>query len=289
MQELDLLILGAGWTSTFLLPLLRARHCSYAATTRDGRTVAGHPTIPWTFNPNADDDPASHFSRLPLARNVLVTFPLHGHGPSKVVVEGYTAAHGARGRAVRFLQFGSSGIWQVPQEDLWITRHSPHNKNDTRAVAEDELLALGGCVLNLAGLWGGERNPKNWVDRVAKSKDDVRGKKSLHLIHGLDVARAVLALITTSTWAEHGKGQRWMLTDGFVYDWWSLMAGWADARNQDDTKPDRRPTEQAKWVYELMREENVRALPRSMEALGRCYDTREFWATFGLTPLKAGV
>jgi hypothetical protein len=30
-----------------------------------------------------------------------------------------------------------------------------------RAIAEDELRDLGGCVLNLAGLYGGERDPKN--------------------------------------------------------------------------------------------------------------------------------
>jgi len=38
-----------------------------------------------------------------------------------------------------------------------------------------------------------------------------------------------------------------------------------------------------------MEEEGVRALPRSMEALGRCYDSREFWKTFGLVPLKARI
>ena len=84
------------------------------------------------------------------------------------------------------------------------------------------LLVFGGCVLNLAGmwlvfcskvllntvkesgltlsltiigLWGGERDPRNWIDRVAKTKDDVRNKKSLHMIHGIDVARAIIAVM----------------------------------------------------------------------------------------------
>jgi hypothetical protein len=39
------------------------------------------------------------------------------------------------------------------------------------------MLELNGCVLNLAGLYGGERDPKNWVTRVAKTKDEVKGKK----------------------------------------------------------------------------------------------------------------
>ena len=44
-----------------------------------------------------------------------------------------------------------------------------------------------------------------------------------------------------------------------------------------------------RWVGELMREQEVRALPRSMELLGRCYDTREFWETIGIMPVRSRV
>ena len=49
------------------------------------------------------------------------------------------------------------------------------------------------------------------------------------------------------------------------------------------------PSPQSKWVFELMDEEGVRALPRSMEVLGRCYDSREFWKTFGLSPVRSRI
>jgi hypothetical protein len=89
------------------------------------------------------------------------------------------------------------------------------------------------------------------------------------------------------------KGQRWMLTDGFVYDWWALFAGWADKNKKGDAetagdKVDDMPSDQARWVYELMAEEKVWALPRSMNVLGRAYYS-DFWTTFGLAPLKARV
>ena len=77
-----------------------------------------------------------------------------------------------------------------------------------------------------------------------------------------------------------------MLTDLFVYDWWSLLLGFCgeiDVENGNDE----RAKKQIKWIGELMEETGVRALPRSMEALGRCYDTREFWKTFGLMPIRA--
>jgi len=300
MEELDLLILGAGWSATFLIPLLLKSHSiTFAATTTTGHPVSGHPTIPFRFDPTSPDQ--SGISSLPRARTVLVTFPLNGIGPSRVLVENYRATHSARGKTeFRFVQLGSTGIWQKGGPTLqgdgngpWVTRHSPYDEGNSRAIAEDELRRLGGCVLELSGLWGGQRDPQTWVGRVAKTKEDVKEKKSLHLIHGMDVARAVIAIVKADEklWEKAGKGQRWMLTDGFVYDWWALFAGWAEpAGGESGSEGDEvQPTDQAKWVAELMVEEDVRGLPRSMEALGRCYDSREFWSTFGLVPLKARV
>ena len=286
MQELDILILGAGWTSTFLIPLLQERKLLFAATTRDGREVSGVKTIEWAFDPDElSADGKGQFSKLPLARVVLIAFPLSGTGQSRGLVHGYEKAQGKASSKINFIQLGSTGIWQITQPSIWVNRKSPYNTTNKRGMAEDELLELGGCVLNLAGLWGGQRDPKTWVDRVAKTRDDAKGKKSLHLVHGLDVARAIVAVM--GNW-ETAKGQRWMLTDGLVYDWWTLLATWADERNEDESST-REPSKQAQWVYEFMLEEDVYALPRSMEVLGRCYDSREFWSLFRLAPLKAGV
>lgn len=278
MQQKDYLILGAGWTSTFLIPLLKAHHHTYAATSTTGREG----TQKFKFDPDNHDP--SYFADLPNARNILITFPLNGKGQSELLIKSYKHTHPRVADTAHFMQLGSSGIFQIPEQALWVTRHSSYDKTKPRAVAEDELLALGGCVLNLSGLWGGERDPKNWVDRVATTKEQVKSKTSLHMIHGEDVARAIVAVF--EKWGSEkgvGEGQRWLLTDGFVYCWWSLMAGWAHANEKGEA------SKQSKWVYELMREEDVRALPRSMEILGRCYDTREFWATFGISPVKSRI
>ncbi|KAK3292986.1 uncharacterized protein B0H64DRAFT_464856 [Chaetomium fimeti] len=344
MEELAILILGAGWTATFLIPLLESRNISFAATTTTGHPVAGAPTLPFKFDPSAPEDQTrAAIAALPRARHVLITFPLTGAGPSKLLIETYTSTHRSGGAAPsahpssssssssspssstpRFIQLGSAGIWQPgspyqlqlpqsqsqsqpqsqpqqpqqpqPQEDHpppWKTRHSPYATANPRAIAEDELRALGGCVLNLAGLWGGSRAVRGWAGRVAPDKAAVRGKGSLHLVHGVDVARVVVRIVEGGGgdggwWERVGRGQRWMVTDGFVYDWWALLAGWAEVE-EGKREEGGGVTEQAGWVFELMREEGVRALPRSMEALGRCYDTREFWEAFGLVPLKGRV
>lgn len=288
MEELDLLILGAGWTATFLIPLLTNHRppLSFAATTTDGRPVANHPTLPFRFDP-AD---TSNITALPRARHILITFPLRGAGPSAALVRAYTAAH-TRGAITpdaktpfRFIQLGSTGIWQasgptvVREDGPWISRHSPYDKGNLRAVAEDELLALGGVVLNLSGLWGGARDPRSWVGRVGATKEAVRGKKSLHLVHGEDVARGVVGVVEAGEWR---GGERWMVTDGFVYDWWALMVGWGGQGDE--------VSEQAGWVWELVGEEGVRGLPRGMEVLGRCYDAGEFWRWVGVVPRRGGL
>ncbi|KAG6359001.1 hypothetical protein INS49_012521 [Diaporthe citri] len=296
-QALDILILGAGWTATFLIPLLCDRGISFAATTSDGRHVAGSPTLKWRFDPAASDpEQTKAFALLPRAQHVLITFPLKGKGQSALLTKAYAETHGGEGRTFRFIQLGSTGIWQSDSRTPpWLDRRSPYKADGQRAVAEDELLGLGGCVLDLAGLWGGERDVKHWVDRVATTKEAVRAKTSLHMVHGVDVARVIGAVVQAGGkgtaeggegggWDSVGKGQRWMVTDGFVYDWWSLFASWSSIGENSSE-----PIKQAKWVYELMREDGVRALPRSMEALGRCYDSRELWETLGITPLKAGL
>lgn len=136
---------------------------------------------------------------------------------------------------------------------------------------------------------------RKWVGKVAPTKEVLKYKVSvvlgfighlvnykqgsLHMVHGVDVARGILAVH-----AEFAKasGQRWILTDGRVYDWWDLASSWGSPI--DDDSKDRGP--QPQWVRELMREKNVKALPRNVEVLGRALDSREFWETFGLDPIQ---
>jgi len=275
MDSVDILVIGAGWTSTFLIPLLQRSSITYAATTTNGRGS----TIPFTFDPSSSDP--EPYTRLPSARTVLITFPLNGPHQSTHLTSVYRQIHG---KDNRWIQLGSSGIFKAPH---WNDENSPYNTENQRAVAEDELLGLGGCVLNLAGLYGGARNPKTWLTRVAKSKEDVKGKKALHLIHGADVARAIVA-----THRHFTPGKRWLLTDLHVYDWWDLIDSWGKAvidEGHEETTEAGQPLQYQKWVGELMFEGNVRALPRGPEELGRVLDGRGFWGAMSTWPAMGSV
>jgi hypothetical protein len=266
MKEVDLLILGAGWTSTFLIPQLEREGITYAATTTTGRDN----TIPFKFDPDSGD--AEPYKRLPVAHTVLVTFPLKGHGPSKNIVGLYRNAHGPKNN---WIQLGVTSIYnQLP--DDWSTESSPYDASDVRGIAEDELLNLGGCVLDLCGLYGGERIPWTWLPRLAKSKEDVKKRGAVHFVHGEDVARAIVATHRNFT-----EGKRWIITDLRVYDWYDMImsfSGMTEEQESAASEQDRSlRLDFPRWVGELMLEENIRALPRDMSLLGRKLDGRAFW------------
>ncbi|KAF7424020.1 hypothetical protein PC9H_009320 [Pleurotus ostreatus] len=307
-QAVDILVVGAGWTSTFLIPICEARGLTHAATSRSGRNG----TIRFEFNQelglgsgggstggegnheaengggnqgeaaasgvgDVHRDDEEGFARLPQAQTVLITFPITKPGAVARLVRTYMRLHVPEGSSAQFIQLGATSIWDNLHR--WCDRRSPYTRTD-RAASEDELLAIGnGTVLNLAGLWGGKRDTRNWVGKVAPTKEALRNKGSIHMIHGHDVARAILAVHANF---DKAAGQRWILSDGRVYDWWDLASAWGV---RDSPSGDRGP--HPLWVLELMQEAGVRGLPRDVSLLGRALDSRDFWVTFGLTPEKA--
>jgi hypothetical protein len=193
--KVDLLILGAGWTSTFLIPLLEKEKITYAATTTTGRDG----TYKFKFEHDGKEEESNsdnlhQYAALPTAKTMLITFPITSKSGTRHLCNSYIQTHGEQNEPYQWIQLGSTGIFSVENQDLWVTRHSKYDTENPRAIAEDELLQLGGCVLNLSGLWGGERLVKHWVDRVARSKEMLKGKGSLHMIHGEDVSRAIVAV-----------------------------------------------------------------------------------------------
>ena len=269
-HHVDLLVLGAGWTSTFLIPLLQSHKISYAATSTTGRDA----TIPFKFEPESAD--STPYARLPAAQTVLVTFPLTGHGQSKSLISLYRSVHGTQNSWIQL------GVTSIFKESDWSTEESPHDSSDARGIAEDEFIGLGGTVLDLCGLYGGTRVPSQWLGRLAKSKEDVKKRGAVHFVHGEDVARAIVAVYKRGV-----EARRWLVTDLRVYDWWDLILSFA-GEQEGASEEDGKIREQfAGWVGELMLEEDVRALPREMSLLGRKLDGRAFWKHHGLWPRHA--
>lgn len=112
MQTVDILILGAGWTSTFLIPLCHESRLSFVATSRHGSDS----TIKFEFNPDSDDLKA--FEILPTASTVLITFPIEQKGASERLVKLYIKSRKHQESEqgpikVQFIQLGATSIWGV--------------------------------------------------------------------------------------------------------------------------------------------------------------------------------
>jgi len=101
--QVELLILGAGWTSGFLIPLLESSGVSFAATSRDGREG----TIPFNLDPSTKS--VEQYKSLPDATTVLITFPVIEN--VKALVDGYNRTRSGTGRgvSVNWIQLGSTG------------------------------------------------------------------------------------------------------------------------------------------------------------------------------------
>jgi hypothetical protein len=262
----DILVLGKGFTGTYLFNLAQTRGLQVAATTTSGRDA----TIRFEFDPLNPSLEA--FSRLPRAKTLVVTFPLSKAQGTAAMMDTYHKTHLIDGEALKpqWILLGSTRPWSKPSPGkTWITVHDPIDpqSDPLRMEAEQEFLNRKGCVLNLAGLWGGPRQPRNWLKMVAASKDSVSKKTSVHLIHGEDVAHAVLAVHDHFT-----PGKRWLLTDERVYDWFDLIYAWGSEQ-------------QRQWVQELMEEQGIPGLPRSVNQLKRALSSRDFWEHFKLSPL----
>lgn len=114
--HVEILVLGAGWTFTFLLPLLEKESVRYAATSTTGRDD----TIPFRFD--SDSDNIEPFKTLPTATTVLITFPLTGHGQATKLVDLYTRSRssvvtegaGPPPDVPFFIQFGATSIFTDP-------------------------------------------------------------------------------------------------------------------------------------------------------------------------------
>jgi hypothetical protein len=107
----------------------------------------------------------------------------------------------------------------------------------------------------------------------------IKGKiltRQLHLVHGKDVARAILAV--------HGQftpGERWLITDQTATDWMKMFLVWG-AKEQIDTIEDLRQNDpecreaigDKGTLEDIVRKGGVK--PR--------LNSDEFWSTFHLKP-----
>jgi hypothetical protein len=126
------------------------------------------------------------------------------------------------------------------------------------------------------------RQPKGWVGYFT-TKDALKHKlldRQLHLIHGKDVARAILAVHLGVQKYSQLRAQRWILTDQRCYDWLRLFLAWA---SDDQIRTlqhllDYDQDIQKKWGRHQTLDRLVK------EGLKPRLDSKSFWDSFRLVP-----
>jgi hypothetical protein len=141
-KPVDILIIGLGFVGTYIRSLCASSDIPCAATTTTGRDS----TIEFKFVPDLD---CAAYKVLPESTFIVITFPWTTTDSPEKFIKCYKETHAS---VPNLVLLGSTGCFK--DDTLWHDRHGTI-QSDNRILVENKLLKLGGCVLNLAGLWGG--------------------------------------------------------------------------------------------------------------------------------------
>ena len=112
----DLLLLGTGWTGSFLLPLAADAGLHTANTTREG----GYGSLPFKFDPEASEDDLDQYYALPDAKTVVIVFPIYDPKAARTLVHAYEKTRSEADAQPRFVLLGSTGIYNVNAIMNWL-------------------------------------------------------------------------------------------------------------------------------------------------------------------------
>ncbi|KAJ2794589.1 hypothetical protein H4S07_006715 [Coemansia furcata] len=267
----SVLVLGQGFVGKYLVDILESSGIDYASTTTSGRDG----TIKWRVSD------ATHSSTLPAAESIVVTFPLQGEVEARRLITEYLHHH----RKVHGDAYNPFWVYLGSTRPFKETPSTCHSKPDLvagglRVEAEEYVVgSCNGCVLNLAGLWGGDRVPEKWA-RFYASKDKLRNRlkdRSLHLVHGADVARAIYAIVGNSDKSSQFAG-RWLVSDEMVYDALQIFIG---AEHIQEYL--RELLEEAE-VREMLSASKLDDIEMGPSAVTKRIDASHFWSRLQLKP-----
>jgi len=180
---------------------------------------------------------------------VVVTCP-----PTQIASPNWACVHRL---APRRILYGTTSSYH--RDGLFFDETSALVETHTRFAAEQRFLEAGGEILRLAGLYGGWRQPRNWLRRGRIGAEP----RQVNLVHGDDVAAATLAVL-----APPRQHATYVVSDGQRH-LWSEIAPWLAARGYLPEPPEPRAPKKP-HAYA-----NSQRLLTSFPALRM----RNFWAT----------
>ena len=227
----SLVILGAGYTARFVLPLAECRYTYVSLTSRepDAHLSHVHPDRRIRF----DLEQSKTWKNLPSGADLLWCFP----AASLHLVQQLAQAHDLRSH--RLVVLGSTSAYKEPQSQdyppPWIDETAPIARQQSRVEGEEFLRATcGAAVLRVAGIYGPGRSPIDWIKkgRVEPSR------KYVNLIHVEDLATVCLTALDRGL-----PGEVYNVSDGTPHTWTEICRrardrwGIQSAAQSDDDVP----------------------------------------------------
>lgn len=212
MSHSPLIILGSGYTARFLWPLVADRSPKVFATSRSPEHHLGY--VPTTQRLRFDLAQPDTWTNIPHDADLVWCFPAT---PLDLVRQ---FAASLSGSARRLVVLGSTSAYDLGDSreypPPWIDETAPIDQTKSRVQGEEHLRKeLGAVVLRVAGIYGPDRNPIDWIrsGRVGPSR------KFVNLIHVEDLAAICLLALERST-----AGETYNVSDGTPRTWNDIRA-----------------------------------------------------------------
>jgi hypothetical protein len=207
MAHPTLIILGSGYTAKFIWPLASARYRLVLATSRQPDVNLLH--VPSSTRIQFDLFDSDTWRNIPESADLLWCFPA---APLELVKQ---FSETLNPLARRIVVLGSTSAYDVSGAQTyppkWTDETAPIDLTKPRVQGEEFLRShLGAVVLRVAGIYGPNRNPIEWIKtgRVGPSK------KYVNLIHAED-----LAAICLTTLERGMPGETYNVSDGAPRTW----------------------------------------------------------------------
>ena len=203
-----LVVLGSGYTGRVLHRIGTSQGRTVHATSRNpSNNLSG---IPSDQRLRFDLEDPSTWLNIPVGADLIWCFP----ATPLEQVQAFARTLDAPPRHI--VVFGSTSAYDAPSQSTeypppWFDESAPINLTKPRAQGEEYLRnALSAIVLRVAGIYGPERNPLDWIrqSRVGPSR------KYVNLIHVEDLAAICLAAIEKGT-----PGEVYNVSDGQPHTW----------------------------------------------------------------------
>lgn len=207
MSYSPLIILGSGYSARFLWPLTSDRAPGILATSRTPEQHLGH--VPATQRLRFDLSQPDTWANIPQDADLIWCFPA---APLNLVVQ---FSERLKNRSRRLVLLASTSAYDLGDSreypPSWIDETAPVDLSKPRVQGEEHLRKeLGAIVLRVAGIYGPDRNPIDWIrkGRVGRSR------KYVNLIHVEDLASICLLALERGT-----AGEAYNVSDGRPRTW----------------------------------------------------------------------